>query len=149
MATRHNIKGSITVDPVGYDDIWPEVSVMIDQKLLFSGELKTQTLIPLDVYLDNGNHSLSVCFHNKKDSDTVPGKDKAVMIKEIEFFGISSPRFVWAGEYRPIYPSHMRDQPEVLKYHDYLSWNGVWQVDFTTPIFTWIHQIESLGWIYD
>lgn len=101
--------------------------------------------------LDKGIHRLSVAFSNKEDSDTdlVNKRDKAVVIKEIEFFGIHSPRFVWAGEYRPIYPPHMQDQPETLKYHNYLGWNGVWYLDFTVPIFTWIHQTEDFGWIYD
>ena len=32
---------------------------------------------------------------------------------------------------------------------DYLGWPGTWTLDFTSPVFTWIHQIQSLGWIYD
>ena len=151
MDTKHNIKGSIILEPVGYADAIPEVLVKLNEDLLFSGELEQTTAIEFDQTLSKGSNRLSVEFYNKKDSDTKVelGLDKAVMIKSIEFFGIKSPRFVWAGNYQPIYPSHMRNQPEILKYHDYLGWNGVWYLDFTTPVFTWIHQTENLGWIYD
>lgn len=151
MDMLNKIKGSVSINPVGYDDAMPEIVVRLDGNLLFSGLLVSPRSFPIDQYLEDGTHRLSVEFLNKTDSDTdiVAGRDKAVVIKQIEFFGISSPRFVWAGEYRPVYPSHMRDQPEILKYHDYLGWNGVWYLDFTTPIFTWIHHVEDLGWIYD
>lgn len=151
MDIQHKIKGSVTIDPVGYDNAWPELSVMMDRDLLFSGELKKSISIKFDKLSPSTTHSLSVEFYNKTDSDTDinTGRDKAIIIKEIEFFGITSPRFVWAGNYRPEYPSHMTDQPKILKYHNYMGWNGVWCLDFTTPIFTWIHQIEDLGWIYD
>lgn len=152
MDTHYKVKGSITIDPVGYDDVVPEIAVTIDQELLFSGPLTQSRTIQIDQSFDSSTpHRLCVEFFNKKDSDTKidTGQDKAVIIKEIEFFEIKSPRFVWAGEYRPVYPSHMRDQSPILKYHNYLGWNGIWYLDFTVPIFTWIHQVEDLGWIYD
>lgn len=31
----------------------------------------------------------------------------------------------------------------------YLGWNGLWVLEFELPIFTWIHKLENLGWIYD
>lgn len=148
---QNKIKGSISIDPVGYENIWPEVSVMLDHDLLFSGLMETPQLIKFDKIVNSGNHRLSVQFHNKKDSDTDinTGQDNAVKIKSIEFFGITSPNFVWAGRYQPIYPSHIKDEPKILTYHDYLGWNGDWYLDFNTPIFSWIHYIENLGWIYD
>lgn len=30
----------------------------------------------------------------------------------------------------------------------YLGWNGMWKFQFEIPIFTWIHKLEGLGWIY-
>jgi hypothetical protein len=98
-----------------------------------------------------GNHRIAILLHNKTDLDTdlTANKDKAIVVKSIEFFGIQSPRFVWQGMYEPIYPAHLKDQPSVLQYSNYLGWNGIWYLDFDAPVFTWIHQIESLGWIYD
>lgn len=149
MATQYKIKGTVTLEPVYYENAIPEVLVKLDNSLLFAGKLEQTTGIEFDQILISGIHRLSVEFYNKKDSDTKidTGQDKAVMIKAVDFFGITSPRFLWEGRYRPVYPSHMQGRPEVLQYHDYLGWNGIWFLDFTIPVFTWIHQIENLGWI--
>ena len=96
---------------------------------------------------------LTVELLNKTDADTVNGLDKAVIIESVSFFGISDPKFVWAGEYRPEYPepwaSQQHELKPLLKSHNYLSWNGKWTLTFTVPVFTWIHQVQNLGWIYD
>ena len=102
----------------------------------------------------NGSSILTVELKNKTDADTIPdqGLDKAVIIKSISFFDITDPRFVWAGEYRPCYPepwaSQQSDLNSVLKNHNYLGWNGKWSLTFDVPVFTWIHKIQNLGWIY-
>jgi len=91
-----------------------------------------------------GLYRLSVEHRNKRDSDP----DTALIVEQIKFNEITSEKFLWAGTYYPNYPHHMSGQSE-LKSHNYLSWNGVWQLEFTLPIYTWIHKIEDLGWIYD
>jgi len=91
-----------------------------------------------------GPYRLTVEHRNKRDSDP----DTALIVEQIRFNEITSPRFVWEGIYYPNYPCHMSGQSE-LKAHNYLSWNGIWQLEFTLPIYTWIHKIEDLGWIYD
>lgn len=150
MDTQNNIVGSIVVEPIWWQDP-PEISITLAQDILFSGPLTESKTVTFGCCLPDSKHRLSVEFHNKKDSDTclLTGKDKAVIVKQIEFFGIVSPRFVWSGLYRPEYPTHMQNQPETLEYHNYLGWNGIWYLDFTVPIFTWIHKTENLGWIYD
>lgn len=150
MVIQNKIDGSITLDPIWYEDAIPEVSVKFDDDLLFLGPLKETTVVKFSRTEPLGHHRLSVELHNKQDSDTKleAGLDKAVSIKEIEFFGITSPQFVWEGVYRPIYPLHIKNQPNILKYHNYLGWNGIWSLDFEIPIFTWIHRINNLGWIY-
>ena len=86
---------------------------------------------------------LQVEFLNKKPGDTVTesGLDKAVVIESVSFFGITDPRFAWAGTYKPVHGS-------VLAAHTYLSWNGLWTLEFDVPVFTWMHNLQSLGWIY-
>jgi hypothetical protein len=100
--------------------------------------------------------TLTVELLNKTDVDTVPDKglDKAVIIESVSFFDIADDRFVWAGEYCPEYPepwySEQTVQPApLLKSHTYLSWNGKWTLTFDLPVFTWIHRVQNLGWIYD
>jgi hypothetical protein len=99
---------------------------------------------------------LEVEFTNKNinDTDLDRGLDKVVIIEQVSFFGINDPRFVWAGTYYPTYPDEWTDRDRTvwknaLKSHSYLSWNGVWRLDFPVPVFTWIHRVQGQGWIFD
>jgi len=91
-----------------------------------------------------GPMQLNIEHYGKRDSDPTT----AVVIEKITFNEITSPKFVWAGVYRPNYPQHMTGAIE-LPANNYLGWNGVWTLDFDLPIYTWIHKVENLGWIYD
>ena len=103
----------------------------------------------------SNTQTLTVELLNKTNDDTRPdsGLDKAVIIESISFFNITDNRFIWLGEYRPEYPepwySEQTVRPEpLLKNHTYLSWNGKWTLTFDVPVFTWIHRVQNLGWIY-
>lgn len=87
--------------------------------------------------------TLQVEFLNKLPNDTVPESnlDKAVVIESVSFFGITDPKFAWAGVYQPV-------ETNSLSSHTYLSWNGTWTLHFDVPVFTWMHQVQGLGWIY-
>lgn len=92
---------------------------------------------------------LEIVFYNKPELD----HDMAVIVDQVEFFGISDPRFVWAGTYAPKYPEPWYSQqiqkpPDLLPQQSYMGWNGTWRLDFEVPVFTWIHRIQNLGWIY-
>jgi len=105
-----------------------------------------------------GSQCLAIEFLNKTDSDTDSEKqlDKAVVIDSISFFGIEDKKFIWMGEYRPRYPEPWAQQQRqlgqppdlVLSNTDRLSWNGIWTLQFDMPVFTWIHRVQDLGWIY-
>jgi hypothetical protein len=81
---------------------------------------------------------------------------EAVVIESVNFFGIEDPKFAWAGVYTPIYPepwaTEQQNQGVVLKQHlglhTYLGWPGKWTLTFDVPVFTWIHRVQNLGWIY-
>jgi hypothetical protein len=92
---------------------------------------------------------LQIELYGKANNDS----DTAVIIEEVKFNGINSPKFAWAGTYIPNYPLHyLKDNPasaSTLSPHTYLGWNGIWTLEFTVPIFTWIHKVEGLGWIYN
>ena len=80
----------------------------------------------------------------------------AVNIERIEIFGISDPRFVWAGQYCPTYPEPWATQQReaghellpVLTNQTYLGWRGTWQLTIALPAFAWIHQQQNLGVVY-
>lgn len=154
----YDIQGSIALDPIWWKDP-PLVTVRLDDRVIYHDHMKFSKVISLVDRLECGDHALIVDFSNKGDQDTdiVRNLDKAVVIKSIDFFGITDPRFIWNGQYRPVYPAqwaqeqHQKGIPlsTVLKPHTYLGWNGTWKLDFSVPVFTWIHQTQSLGWIYD
>lgn len=93
----------------------------------------------------HGNTRLTIEHYGKDDSDPTT----ALIVEEIKFNNLSSPKFVYQGVYYPSYPKHLLNNAEVIPHQQYLSWNGVWTLDFTLPIYTWIHKVEDLGWIYD
>ena len=136
----------------------PEIIVSFDQGTVYQGPLTKSTCFGIDQEISAGEQGLTIEFTNKKNTDTdlVTGVDKAVVIDRIVFNAIESPKFVWAGVYRPEYPEswavEQRQKGVVLKQHltdhNYLGWNGKWTLTFTAPVFTWIHNLEDLGWIY-
>ena len=97
------------------------------------------------------NTKTDITYNNKnyEECKMDEGLDMSVEIASVSFEGMTLDRFKWAGEYYPEYPAWITDGEQVIKQITYLGWNGRWVINFTTPIFTWIHQIENLGWIYN
>jgi hypothetical protein len=137
------VKMSVTLRPVDN----PEVRIGINGGLFPLRLDKTETInfeFESDVPCE-----LTVELINKT-------AQEAVVIESVSFFGIEDPKFAWAGVYTPVYPepwaTEQRDQGVVLKPqlcpHTYLGWNGKWTLTFTVPVFTWIHRVQNLGWIY-
>jgi hypothetical protein len=148
MTTSHKVQLGIHLTPRWHQD---PPAIIVD----VNGQTQTLSLAEPQwfefEFVATNDAYVAVDLLNKTDSDTVVehNLDKAVMVDEVSFFGIRDPRFVWAGVYTPIYPDHMQQgSPATLPAHNYLSWNGQWRLDFTVPVFTWIHQQKNLGWIY-
>jgi hypothetical protein len=156
MTTNYSVKLSVHLRPIWHASP-PEINIGIDNNV------EKITLLDNQIfhYEFTANHaaSLNIELLNKTDADTIPDKglDKAVVIESVSFFGISDPRFVWLGVYKPNYPEPWATEQQnagivlapALTGHNYLSWNGKWTLDFTVPVFTWIHRVQNLGWIYD
>jgi hypothetical protein len=147
-----NLNWAIDIKPI-FCNGWPTISVCIDQKILFNGQLTETKRLCFDNNLNLGTHEISVEFTNK----TNDNPNQAVEITAIEFEGISTDRMKWAGCYYPLYPEPWYSEQQasglvletMLSRHTYMGWNGVWILQFDVPVFTWIHQTENLGWIYD
>ena len=153
MITQYPVKIEIKLRPVWHNDP-PEINIGVNNDIQRTVLTDNQTF-HYEFTADN-TATLSVELLNKTDADTVPDKglDKAVIIESVSFFGISDNRFIWLGEYCPKYPEPWYSEQTVkpaplLKNHTYLSWNGKWTLTFTVPVFTWIHGVQNLGWIYD
>jgi hypothetical protein len=124
----------------------PEVIVSVPGYSVHETLWKTKQV---DLEFDKDISWLEVVFMNKPESDA----DMAVIIDKIEFFGISDPKFVWAGVYTPEYPEPWYSQqiekpPAELPRQNYMGWNGRWRLEFSVPVFTWMHKTLNLGWIY-
>ena len=131
-----NIKVRLT--PVGCP--WIKISVGGSVQTC---QLTSTTTFEFDFYAkDTGQ--IMVEHFDKSDLDPTT----AVIVDGISFFNIEEPKFVWAGTYYPDYPEHYDNKITSLSGLDYLGWNGRYVLDFTVPVFTWIHKIQNLGWIY-
>lgn len=150
---KYQVKIAVQLTPVYHND-YPAGRIAAGSKVI-DFVLTEPTVFELDIFAETSDR-LSIEFLNKTDNDThlELGLDKAIVIDWISFFGIKDPKFVWDGVYTPVYPepwySQAVEKPsKSLKNSNYLGWNGAWQLDFTVPVFSWIHCVQSHGWLYD
>ena len=134
-------------------DVPPAMTISLDHAVLWDGELHSGRNFLFSPCLVEGLHSLEIELHSKPDADPV----QALTITNFSLGQIQSSRFVWQAVYHPRYPEPWASQQQALgvmlcselRNTNHLGWNGVWRLEFTAPIFTWIHRVENLGWIYD
>lgn len=112
-------------------------------------ELKTDTTLNFNLDLVIGPKIFYIIFENK----TNETPDMAVEIVSVTFEGMTLDRFKWSNKYYPNYPEPWASEqtaplPKYQSSSTYLGWNGRWELEFEIPIFTWIHRLENLGWIY-
>ena len=140
-----NTQFSIRLKPHGQTH--PDISYGVDE-LTNTLTITQPVTLKFDVNLTEGNHKFCMQFLNKT-NDT---PDMAVEIESATFEGMTYDRFKWASRYYPIYPepwaSEQQHLEQMIPSATYLGWNGYYEIPFTVPIFTWIHQTENLGWIY-
>lgn len=153
---KYRTEIKLHVTPVWHEEP-PICAIRFSKNIFFKEEIKETKVYSYEEYLTIGNHDITIQFLNKKNTDTVNGKDKAIKIDKIVFNNIESEKFVWQGIYQPIYPEPWRSQQKkagnelmpILNSQTYIGWNGVWTLTYSTPIFTWIHKVKDHGWIYD
>ena len=129
----------ILLKPVGQ----PRCRISIDDQRQ-DLTVRQETWVKL-FYQGHGTARVSIEQYGKDELDP----STALIIDEVKLNGISNPKFVYQGIYYPDYPKHLLGSDKVLHHQNYLSWNGVWHLDFTVPIYTWIHKTLDFGWIYD
>jgi hypothetical protein len=147
MATMYPVKLSFVLEPRGEPRVKIRIGreehtvhVTASQRFDFDIVAECQAMLEIELF-------------GKSDSDP----QQAVQIKHLSFYGIEDSRFIWLGKYHPVYPEPWATQqkeqglelPPVLTNTDYLGWNGTWRLQFDVPVFTWIHQVQNLGWIYE
>jgi len=128
----------------------PIITYGIDSAQGETLELNVPVELRFAVDLDVGAHVFYIDFANKTNSTP----EMAIEIASVTIEGITVDRAKWAGIYYPNYPEPWASEQTapldpVLKSSTFLGWNGRWELEFTTPIFTWLHKLENLGWIYN
>ena len=143
MTTEYPVEMSVTLRPVSR----PWVNISVDRTVQQIQLIDTQTFY--FNFLASAGSTLTVEHFGKDINDS----ETAVEIVDIGFFGISDPKFAWAGVYRPDYPepwySQQAPRPaDSLPAQTYLGWNGTYRLEFSVPVFEWMHKTLNLGWIY-
>lgn len=150
MDTVYNTNIIVHLTPIHWRQV-PIVSYGVDDCQLGEIILYQSTNLIFNQNLTSGSHKIWIDFFNKDYTDCCLEKnlDMAVEISRVTIEGMTYDRFRWAGEYRPDYPEEYPVKTPVIESATYLGWNGRWELPFTTPIFTWIHRLENLGWLYE
>lgn len=143
MSIEYPVSLSVSLMPVGH----PWVRISVDKNTQQLQLDQSQTFV-FD-FVAKEKSVLTVEHFDKSDIDPTT----AVEIANISFFGVSDPRFIWAGVYRPQYPTlwfeQQTEKPQDILYaQSYLGWNGVYSLEFSVPVFEWMHGVLNLGWIY-
>ena len=129
----------------------PEISYGIDDHIINTISLSNRMRLSLNLDLDSAQHRLWITYNNKNYNDCKLDQnlDMAVEVESVTIEDMTLDRFRWAGYFYPDYPEDYPDKKSVIESATYLGWNGRWELPFTTPIFTWIHRLENLGWLYE
>ena len=140
----------IAIQPHWWQTV-PEISYGINENCINTIKVSNKINLRIALDLPIGHHKLWITYNNKNYNECVLDQnlDMSVEIKSVTIEGMTLDRFKWAGEYYPDYPADYPDKQSVIKSATYLGWNGRWELPFTTPIFTWIHRLENLGWLYE
>jgi hypothetical protein len=156
MGTMSDVILGLCLEPVYWDDL-PKIKIQFNNQILFEGIVDQVTNFDWTLSTQENNR-ISIFFLNKKDSDTVENKDKAVIINSIDIEGFKFDSFMHKSLYRPNYSSGFYEYAkqhnlscDPVIHSNYLGFNGEWWLDFTSPVFTWIYEAETqnLGWIYE
>jgi hypothetical protein len=147
MTTEYSVQIELQLSVIGQPWVQIQVGPFCRQLQL----TKTQKL--MFEFSASGTSCIEIQHYQKCATD----KDTAVIIDSISFFGIQDPKFVWLGQYKPEYPEPWASEQKaagvslgpVLSNVTHLGWNGTWTLEFEVPVFTWIHQVQNLGWIYN
>jgi ribosomal protein L25 (general stress protein Ctc) len=149
---QYNTSIQITVEPIYWNTV-PAIAYGYNNHRLKTVKLDSEQILDFSHNFEMEKNFIWIDFFNKSMQDSTRNNDMAVKIKKITIEGMSLYRFIWTAEYFPKYPKEWAvnqiNLSERIQSADYLGWNGRWKLNFTVPIFTWIHRLENLGWLYE
>jgi hypothetical protein len=144
----------LELTPVYWGDRFPAARILFNEIELYNGTI-TETLVISRCLPCQDYNRLSIEIYGKTDDDCNLGKDKAIVVSKLGIEGFFYDSFKWAAKYDPMYSegyykyaseNSLKVEPTISS--SYLGFNGLWYLDFPYPVFTWIHELESMGWIH-
>jgi hypothetical protein len=149
---KYDIKIKIIVEP-SYIDIAPYIVCGIGTTIFLQQSINSSQEIIIEDKLSEGNHRFFLKLTNKNYNISKKEKDMHIKIKHIGFQDIED-NFHYFSKYKPEYPTEwLQKQNEIGKewtetiLSDHMGWNGIYYIDFETPIYKWIHKKLNLGWL--
>jgi len=136
----------VTLDGIYYDNHIPQFSMEFDGTLLCTGYLTESITYNIHQHLQPGDYKLQIKLLNKTDDDTkyIDNNfyDKALKVSKLVLNDINCDECL-------LHSTYITDDNRKFTGENYISWNGVWTLDISIPVFTYAHQKKNLGWIYN
>lgn len=117
------------------------VDVYLDDQCFkrFSHHWESQQVI-IDTKVVPGKHQLRIELRDKPARISPDEPDSALIIQNVKFQHVDQ-------DFK-IFSEYQSDNINSEKIHsNYMGHNGIWYLDFETPIYQWIHQKINLGWL--
>lgn len=130
---QFNTRVEVLLEPVGE----PFVKVSCGNETKIMRLANSASWVKFNFNQEKGNSQLLVEMFDKQPNDPTT----AVIVKQVKLNDIEHIQNTYQGMYYPHNKEAVKDT--------YIAWNGVWVLDFTVPVYTWMHQTQGLGWIYD
>jgi len=123
----------------------PEISIDWNENVVWAGPVEWDRTFEYDFRGREGVNSLGFKLINKQPNDTVMENEKIIADKAVIVENITIENFSFDSFQHQIRYKHNGE----TKQGNYICWNNVrWELPIELPVFTWIHKLESLGWIY-
>lgn len=127
------VRVAVLLEPVGR----PQAKIICNDQVKTLHALIQPSWFNFEFEQMGGPARLSVELFDKHPHDPTT----AVIIKQVKLNDVEHLQNTYQGMY---YPTNMEPRRDT-----YIAWNGIWVLDFTVPVYTWMHKTQGLGWIYD
>ena len=122
----------------------PKSKIFIDDSLIFDSEVKVPEVVKWSGSLAEGTHKIKIILENKDKYQTVVKDDKivkdqllnidAVLFDDIEIGNLCHT----LSKYYPNKSVYGETSPLLVKNCVNLGYNGVWELEFNTPVYIWL-----------
>ena len=128
----YNVRIKVLLEQVGFPDV--VVYCNGETKELI---LTEPTWVQFNFQSEAKSCQLIVEHRNRKLNDGIT----AIIVNSVVMNDITSDKITYEGIYTP--------NQMLPRQTTYVDHNGKWVLDFTVPVYTWLHKIQGMGWIYD